>query len=166
MLCCGNSPYYMSLNVIEMTVLSCFRPKHYPHKGKAGDINKYSQLSKSKGHPEAIRDIRTSTYQICRIEENTNRKTKFHKKIYYLTPLARNIYRNYCGERRNCSSEAISPLIYNILLLILDLCVQTRTRFSFRDKRLFEIIEVEITRVDITYIGYSVMHKTRRIYII
>ena len=32
--------------------------------------------------------------------------------------------------------------------LIFDFCVKTRTRFSLRDKRLFEITEVEITRVD------------------
>ena len=31
---------------------------------------------------------------------------------------------------------------------MLDFYVKRRTRFSFRDKRLFEIIEVEITRVD------------------
>ena len=36
-------------------------------------------ISKSKGPSETLRDIRTSTYQICRIEENTNRTTKFHK---------------------------------------------------------------------------------------
>ena len=36
-------------------------------------------ISKSKGPPETLRDIRTSTYQISRIEENTNRTTKFHK---------------------------------------------------------------------------------------
>ena len=29
-------------------------------------------ISKSKGPSETLRDIRTSTYQICRIEENTN----------------------------------------------------------------------------------------------
>ena len=32
-----------------------------------------------KGPSETFRDIRTSTYQMCRIEENTNRTTKFHK---------------------------------------------------------------------------------------
>ena len=32
--------------------------------------------------------------------------------------------------------------------LILDFCVITRTRFFLRDKRLFEITEVEITRAD------------------
>ena len=37
-----------------------------------------------------------------------------------------------------------SSLIHNILLPN----VKRRTRFSLRDKRLFEIIEVEISRVD------------------
>ena len=32
--------------------------------------------------------------------------------------------------------------------LVLDFYVKTRVRLSLRDKRLFEIIEVEITRVD------------------
>ena len=32
--------------------------------------------------------------------------------------------------------------------MILDFCIKTRTRFSLRDKRLFEITDVEITRVD------------------
>ena len=35
-------------------------------------------ISKSKGSAETLRDIRTSTYQMCRIEENTKRTTKFH----------------------------------------------------------------------------------------
>ena len=34
---------------------------------------------------------------------------------------------------------------------MLDFCVKTRIRFSFRDKRLFEITEVEITRVDCNF---------------
>ena len=32
--------------------------------------------------------------------------------------------------------------------LMSDFCVKTRIRFSLRDKRLFEIIKVEIKRVD------------------
>ena len=36
-------------------------------------------ISKLKVPSETLRDIRTSTYQIFRIEENTNRTTKFHK---------------------------------------------------------------------------------------
>ena len=36
--------------------------------------------------------------------------------------------------------------------LMLDFYVKTRFRFSLRDKRIFEITEVEITRVDSTFI--------------
>ena len=36
-------------------------------------------ISKLKGSSETIPDIRTSTYQIFRIGENTNGTTKFHK---------------------------------------------------------------------------------------
>ena len=36
-------------------------------------------ISKSKGPSETLRDIRTSTYQVCRTEENTYGITKFHK---------------------------------------------------------------------------------------
>ena len=41
-----------------------------------------------------------------------------------------------------------STIFYN---LILDFCVITGTRFFLRDKRLFEITEVEITRVDCNF---------------
>ena len=36
-------------------------------------------ISKSKGPSETLRDIRTSTYQMCRTEENTNRTIKVLK---------------------------------------------------------------------------------------
>ena len=34
-------------------------------------------MSRSKGPSETLRDIRTSTYQMCRIEENTNEQPIF-----------------------------------------------------------------------------------------
>ena len=40
-------------------------------------------ISKSKGLSEILRDIQTSTYQICRIEEKINRTTTFHKLEIY-----------------------------------------------------------------------------------
>ena len=48
----------------------------------------YSRLSlyRSKGLFEILRDIRISTYQICRIEETIHRTTAFHKWICDLTP--------------------------------------------------------------------------------
>ena len=54
---------------------------------------KYSLvISKSKGPSDSLRDITTSTYQIFRIEKNTNQTTKFHKRVCNLTPFVRNIY--------------------------------------------------------------------------
>ena len=55
-------------------------------------------ISKSKGPAETLRDIRTLTYQMWRIEENTELTTKFHKWTCYLTPLIRNICWKYCGK--------------------------------------------------------------------
>ena len=56
-------------------------------------------ISKSKGPSKTLRDIRTSTYQICSIEEKkTIRSTKFHKWLCNLTPLVRKIYWRYCGK--------------------------------------------------------------------
>ena len=44
--------------------------------------------------------------------------------------------------------------------LMLDFYVKTRVRFSLRDKRLFEITEVEITRVDCIYMLVSIKHTS------
>ena len=38
-----------------------------------------SRYNEVEGPSETFRDNRTSTYQICRIEENTNQTTKLHK---------------------------------------------------------------------------------------
>ena len=46
--------------------------------GKKHEIQSTRIILKSKGPCETLRDIRTSTYQMYRIEENTNRTTKFH----------------------------------------------------------------------------------------
>ena len=51
-------------------------------------------------------------------------------------------------KRRNCSLGETSPLFHNIFCLLLDVRVSAGTRFSLRDKRLFEISEFEITRVN------------------
>ena len=46
--------------------------------------------------------------------------------------------------------EQFLPLSTIFYYLMLDFSVKTGIRFSVRDKRLFEITEVEITRVDCT----------------
>ena len=109
---------------------------------------------------ETLRDIRTSTYQICRIEKKTNGTTKFHKWTCNLTPLVRNICWKYCG-----TGEKLILFSTIFCYLMLDFCVKTRIRFSLRDKRLFEITEVEITRVDCTFISYIGDDKIQKVYI-
>ena len=47
--------------------------------------------------------------------------------------------------------EQFLPLSTIFYYLMLDFYVKTGIRFSLRDKRLFEITEVEITRVDCSY---------------
>ena len=44
-----------------------------------------------QGLSEILRDIRTSTYKICRNEEEINRTTTFYKRICNLTPKIRDI---------------------------------------------------------------------------
>ena len=52
-------------------------------------------------------------------------------------------------ERGEIAPEEQFHLLITIFCyLMLDFYVKTRIRFSLRDKRLFEITEVEITRVD------------------
>ena len=93
-------------------------------------------------------DIRTLTYQICRIEEKLIRLSTFNKYMCNWTLEVRDILKNIVEKRRNCSLGAISPLSHNIFYMLLDFHVKAGTRFSLRDKRLFEISEVEITRVN------------------
>ena len=55
--------------------------------------------------------------------------------------------------RGEIAPEEQFPFLSTIFCyLMLDFYVKTRIRFSLRDKRLFEITEVEITRVDCIYI--------------
>ena len=49
--------------------------------------------------------------------------------------------------------EQFHPLSTILYYLMLNFYVKTGIRFSLRDKRLFEITEVEITRVDCSYVG-------------
>ena len=51
-------------------------------------------------------------------------------------------------EEENCPKEHFFLFSTIICYLLLYFHVKTGTRFSFRDKWLFEISEVEITRVD------------------
>ena len=57
----------------------------------------------------------------------------------------------YCGKGVEIAPEEQFLLLSTIFCyMVFDYYVKTRIRFSLRDKRLFEITEVEITRVDCT----------------
>ena len=106
-------------------------------------------ISNSKGPSETLRDIRTSTYQIFRIEEKIIWTTTFNKFMCNWTLDVRDISKILWKEEKLLLSSlgAISPLFHNIFYLLSDFHVSAGTRFSLRDKRLFEISEFEITRV-------------------
>ena len=55
--------------------------------------------------------------------------------------------------------EQFLPLSTKFYYLVLDFCVKTGIRFSLRDKRLFEITEVEIMRVDCTLMLMNIKSK-------
>ena len=81
----------------------------------------------------------------AKLRKTINRTTTFHKWRCNLTPDIRDIFKILSkrgGKRRNCSFLLFSAIF---CYLLLDFHVKTRTRFSLRDKRLFEISEVEIT---------------------
>ena len=111
-------------------------------------------ISKFKGFSEILRDIRTSAYESCRTEDKINLTTTIHKNEYAVWLLKLKIYWKYCGK-----GEIEQFLLFSTIFcyLLLDFHVKTETNFSLRDKRLFEISEVEITRVDCMFClyGYS-----------
>ena len=79
-------------------------------------------ISNSKGLPEILRDIRTSTYQICRIEEILIRLTTFNKYMCNRTLEIRDILKILWkrGEIAPKDLGAISPLYHNIFHMLLD----------------------------------------------
>ena len=73
------------------------------------------------------------------LSKKITRTTTYHKWIF---PEDRDILKIMWKRGE------IAPLFHNILLPIFDFHVKTGTRFSLRDKRLFQISEVEIMRVN------------------
>ena len=67
------------LSIIQCVIVVRIEKNELLNYPKLWDIQSTLVISKSKRPSETLRDIRTSTYQMCGIEEHTNRKTKFHK---------------------------------------------------------------------------------------
>ena len=60
-------------------------------------------ISNSKGLTEILRDIRTSTYQICRIEEKNKSNNHIYQMYMYFDSLSKRYIENIVEKRRNCS---------------------------------------------------------------
>ena len=80
-------------------------------------------ISNSKGLTEILRDIRTSTYQVCRIEEKIIRTTTFNKYICNWTLEVRDILK-ILWKRGEITPY---PLSHNIFYLLLDFHVYAGT---------------------------------------
>ena len=117
---------------------------------------KYSRLSLSRNRRDPQKHFEISVLRHIRfviLRKKYLNNQFFYKWLCNLTPLIGNIYWKYCGKGEKLQFLLFSTIFCN---LILDFCVKTRTRFSLRDKRLFEITEVEITRVNcIIFLEYS-----------
>ena len=88
--------------------------------------------------------------RVAEVRKTINQTTTF-KWICSLTPEVRNIY-EIMWKRGEIAPEERFLLFSTIFCyLYLDFYVKTGTRISLRYKRLFEISDVEITRVDCIY---------------
>ena len=131
-------------------IVSCYGPFHYEdnHYGiKHVYIQSTLVISNSKGLSEILRDIRTSTYQVCRIEEKLIRTTTFNKYMCNWTLEVRDILKILWKRGEIAPKEQF--LLFSIIFShVVRFSSLGRTRFSLRDKRLFDISEVGIARVN------------------
>ena len=109
----------------------------------------HSRLPLSRSPRDSLKYFEISVTRHIRFAELRKNISNSHisqMNMYFDFWIYRHI-ENIVEKRRNCSLRAIS--LYTIFCyLLLDLHVKTGTRFSLRDKRLFEISRLEITRVD------------------
>ena len=106
-------------------------------------------ISKSKGLSEILRDSRSSTYQICRIEKQNESNNQISEMDMY--KFVRKIEKKWklCGkEEKLLLRNKFSSFPHHFITYCKISMLKTGTRFSFRYKRLFGISKVEITKVD------------------
>ena len=102
------------------------------------DKHKYSRLSLSRIPKDSLKHSEISVPRHIRVErvrKTINRTATFNKCVYYLTPVVRDILKILW--RRG------GFLLFSTIFcyLLLDFHIYAGTRFSIRDKRLFEISE-------------------------
>ena len=86
---------------------------------------------------------------MCRPEEKIKVELPhFTNEVSNLTPKVRDVLKIFCKRGEIAHYEQLLLLSTIFCYLLLDFHVKTGTRFSPPDKRLFEINEFKITRVD------------------
>ena len=125
------------------------RPPHNTHTSYSE--YKYNRLKLSRSSRDSLKFFEISVPRHIRfvdLRNKINQTTKFHKWINNLTPEVW-VTLKILWKRRDIAPEEQFLLFSTIFCYrLLHFHVKTGTRFSLRDKRLFEISEVEITRVD------------------
>ena len=112
----------------------------------------YSRLSLSRIPRDSLKHFEISVSRNIRVAEvrkTINHTTTFNKRICNLTPEDREKLK-ILWKREIAPQEQFLLFSTIFCYLLLDFPIKTGTRFSVRDKRLFEISKVEITRVDCT----------------
>ena len=120
----------------------------------------YSRLSLSRIPRDSLKHFEISVPRHIRVErvrKTINWTTTFNKWICNLTPEVRNIYKIMWKRGEIAPLEQFLLFSTIFCYLFLDFHVETGTRISLRYKRLFEISEVEITRIDCIHFGYTLI---------
>ena len=117
----------------------------------------YSRLSLSRSQRDRLKHFEISVLRHIRFAElreiPIEQQNFTNEHVIWLLYLE--IYAENIVERGEIAPEEQFLLLFTIFCyLTLDFSVKTRIRFSLRDKRFFEITEVEITRVDCKLANY------------
>ena len=96
------------------TCLTCIAPFITAADDIINRIQSTLVISNSKGLSEILRDIRTSTYQICRNEEKIKQTSTFNKCICNLTPEVRYILKILW--KRGAIAPSFPQYFVNLLL--------------------------------------------------
>ena len=114
-------------------------------------LKTYSRLSLSRNRRDPLKHFDISVFRHIRFVVLRKKQLELPNftNDYVIGLLKLEIYMENIWKRGEIAPQEQFLLFSTIFCnLILDLCVKTRTRFSFRDKQVFEITEAEITRVD------------------
>ena len=123
----------------------------------------YSRISLSRNPRDSMKYFEISVRRHIRFAElrkTNNPTTTFNRMNLSFDSQVRDILKILWKRGEIAPKEQFLLFSTIFCCLLVDLCVKTRTRFSLRDKRLFEISEFEITRVDCIFTVIFISQET------